>query len=562
MDLPTVLQDLGLILGAGLTGALLVRLLKLPVLVGYILGGVVIGALTGGRLAEDATLSALANFGVAMLMFSIGVELSFKGFWKNIRLIILASLVQTALVASIISFVAVFLGVGWVTSVFLGAALSLSSTALVIKLLEGSGRLGSIVGEVSITWMLIQDLLIVPFFFLLPLIAGQTGQVTVLSITELIVKTGVVLLMVSLVGRKIGKLFMSGLARTDNLEVVLLGIIVWVLGLAAVSVALGLTMSLGVFLAGVMLGESSQETAILSLTRPIRDLFVAIFFTSLGFFLSLPLAIELTGPIVIAALGTLILKFIVSLAILLFLGYHLRLSVEVAGPISGVGEFAFLVMGLGRQLGVIGEGIFTLMIGITLVSIVTTPAFSWMLERGFSFVFGRRKVFMRFGDFEETNEVVRGHIVLCGFGRVGSWVGEALSKEKISYVVVDYHHHALLAAKAIGAPVIYGDSTLPDVLDRAYARTAKAVIVTLPTKDSQELVLRYIREVNPDAMVIARALKEADRKELSLLGAKVVIQPEFEASLSIVHRILQHFGRTKEEVARDIRCLKKEFGES
>lgn len=553
MVLPAVLQNLGLILAAGFVGALLARWLKLPALVGYLFGGVVVGALTAGRLAGDATLLGLANFGVAMLMFSLGVELSLGSFKNTGRIIILAALAQVAVTMGVITLAAVLLGANWAAAVFLGAALSLSSTAVVIKLLESTGRLGNVVGEISVTWMLVQDLLVVPFFFLLPVLAGQ--NFTASSLVLLIVKTALVLIFAGILGRKVGRLFLSGLTRTDTIEVLLLGLVVWVLASAAVSVWLGLTMSLGVFLAGIMLGETNHEGAILSLTRPIRDLFAAIFFTSLGLFLPPELALELAVPTVLIVVAILLLKFLVSLGILRFLGYHLRLAVEVSAPIAGVGEFAFLVMGLGRSLGIVNQWAFGLTVSLTLFSILATPAFTWATEK----VTHRWGKGLAGGKGKESLKQLKNHVVLCGFGRVGSWVGEALAREKIPFVVIEYHHQALKQARALGADFIYGDATQPAVLEAAGVEKAKAVVITLPEMKNQELILEGVRATNPKAVVIARAHHERDRQTLTDLGAQAVIQPEFEASLSIIHRVLQAFDKPKEEVAQNIKILKKEF---
>ena len=557
MDLPVVLQNLGLVLGAGFVGALLARFFRLPVMVGYLFGGVVIGVLTAGRLAGDATLSGLANFGVAMLLFSLGVELSFGSLgWSGVMVVLLA-ITQVMLTMAVVILGAVVFGIDWGSSVFLGAALSLSSTAVVVKLLEASGRAGTIVGEISVVWMLVQDLMVVPFFFLLPLVSGRSyvGE----PIWVMLVKTAAVLLFVGLIGRRVGKIFLRGLAKTDTLEILLLGLVVWVLASATISIWLGLTMSLGVFLGGVMLGHSNHEAVILSVTRPIRDLFAVIFFTSLGLFLSPAMAFKLIIPTVLVSLLILLVKFLISAGLLTISGYHLRLAFDVAAPMSGVGEFAFLVMGLGRSLGIVSEDVFALTVSLALFSIAATPAFSFAVEKGLVLLFRRlpRGVYP-----ESRNDGFYDHVVLCGFGRVGSWVGEALAKENVDFTVVDYHVIGTEKARAMGAKsVVYGDATRSVVLDRAGVRRAAVVVVTIPSRENQRTVIRYVREVNPRALIVARAEQEKDRRELGAFGAQAVIQPEFEASLSIVHRVLQAMGRPKERVAREIKLLKMEFEE-
>lgn len=557
MNLPE-LSNLFLILGAGLAGALVVRIFKLPTLIGYLLGGVVVGSLTAGRLAQDLALVNLANFGVAMLLFSSGVELSFGGLKKSGRFVIAAALAQVALTIGFVSFFAVVVGIPFAGAIFLGAALSLSSTAVVVRLLEGSGKFGSLIGEISVTWMIAQDLLVIPFFFILPVIAAaKFDGGALLPLAFLLAKATLVVLMVALVGRRLGKLFLAGLARTDTIELLVLGLGAWVVAFTTASLWLGLTVTLGVFLSGVMLGESNKETAVLSVTRPIRDLFGALFFTSLGLFLSPESFLSLLGLTIVAGVVILVLKFLISFGILNWFGFHSRLSAEVSAPMSSVGEFAFLIMGLGRSLGFVDPTLFNFVVGLTLFSIAVTPAFCWVVER----VVLKTKGEMSKVDKDELKVRYEGHLILCGFGRVGSWVGEALVREKVPVVVIDYHHHSLLQAEQMGIPIIYGDATNENVLEKAGITSAKAVVITLPDLASQRAIIEKVKEVNPKAFIIGRAHHEREREALSQMGAGVVVQPEFEASLSIVDKILNLDGKPNKEVVSVVTDLKKEFGD-
>jgi CPA2 family monovalent cation:H+ antiporter-2 len=559
MDLPTVMQNLGLILAAGFIGALLARGFKLPVLVGYLIGGVVIGMMTAGRFAGDATISGLANFGVAMLMFTLGIELSFKASRKTLTALIILPIMQVCITSGLVTISAVFLHTDFIVAVFLGFALSLSSTAVVIKMLETSGRLGSVIGEISVSWMLVQDLLVVPLFFFLPIIAGQRTDTVTLFF--LLFKTFLVLLIMGLIGRRIGRWFLTRLTHPDAIEVVLLGLVVWVLASAAVSVWLGLTMSLGVFLAGVMLGESSQESMIISLIRPIRDLFTAIFFTSLGLFLPAQMAFALIVPTIFFSIGILVLKFTVSFLTLKLFGYHTKLAAEVAGPIAGVGEFAFLIMSLGKHLGVVDAWVFGLVISITVFSLAASPIFALVIN-----VIVSRLVKTSVSAVSSGHQAITGvktdltdHIIICGFGRVGSWVAEALRYEQVPFIIIDYHHQVLREAERAEFPVLFGDATDPLILQAAGLVRARSVIITMPDRRDQELAIKIIRQTNPGACIIARAHSQVDRMILIDLGATVVIHPEFEASLSIIHRILQIVGKPKDEVSENIKQIKREY---
>lgn len=553
-----VLFDLCLVLAAGLVGAIFARGCKLPVFVGYLLGGVVVGGLTAGRLVGDPVIFDAANFGVAMLMFSLGVELSFGVLSSVGWRIVAVAVIQVLVTMGIVTFGSAFLGVSFGTAVFIGAALSLSSTAVVVKFLEESGKMGSQVGQLSITWMLIQDLLVVPFFFFLPVISGT--QPLGMALFMPLLKTALVVAAVVIFGRKFGKIFLAALSRADAVELFLLGLVVWVLTSAVVSFWLGLTMTLGVFLAGVMLGGSNRETAIVSLTRPMRDLFAAIFFTSLGLFLSPSFAIAFIGPLLVVTIIILLAKFFISFMTLRLFGYHSRLSLDTAAPMAGVGEFAFVIMGLGRSLGVVSQNVFSFSVGLTLLSIAATPLFTRFSEKWLARMITKKQEQGSESDFIQIETDKDGHIILCGFGRVGSWVGQALSREGIPFVVIDYHHQALALAEKLGAATVYGDSSDLRSLEKAGVRSAKMVIITLPDRLSQEVVIGLVKKANAQATIVGRAHREVDRRDLTKLGAQTVIEPEFEASLSIIHRVLQSMGKSKEEVSSVVKSLKADFG--
>ena len=558
-----------LILLAGFLGGFLAKRLRQPLILGYILAGIIIGALALPVITNQEAVKTLAEIGVALLMFALGIEFSLKRLKKVKEIALWGGLIQILLTIFLGLLIFPRFGFDFYSSLFMASAFSLSSTAVVTKLLSEKGEIDSLPGEIMVGWLLVQNLAVLPMLVILPKISSlDPNQFWRILIS--IAEAGGLLFLVIILGRGLASKALDRVAAVGSRELLLLSVVSLCLAAAFGTYSLGLSFALGAFLAGLIVAESSQNHAIFSEIRPLRDVFVIVFFVSLGMMIT-P-GFILTNLLVIIALVAIILliKFVVVLGLVFYLGYHTKTAFLVAVGLVQAGEFSFILARTGINQGVIGDEIYNFIIAVALVTIVFTPFLFNAAPKIYSRV---RKltdkrfpkiyslIFTRFDHRLARGELpLENHVIICGYGRVGGWLGRALEMVKIPFVVIDYNSKIINDLKEKGFQVIDGDPGDVDVLSAARVKKAKLVIIAIPDRRTQELVISNCQTLNPRLNIICCAHHEEDQPRLKALGVKTVIQPEFEASLSMIHRVLQTYGLEKEEVANKIKRIKIEHG--
>ena len=354
-------------------------------------------------------------------------------------------------------------------------------------------------------------------------------------------------------------------------ELLLIAVVSLCLLTAILTSSLGLSMALGAFLAGLIVSKTSENHAIFSEVRPLRDLFSIIFFISLGMFLN-PYFLGSHLPLILGiSLLVILFKFLVVTILVLYLGYHPKTGLMVGMSLVQVGEFAFVLSRIGLTNKLIGDNVYSLILSVALLTILVTP---WFMNLAPKFYFGLQKLTQKFPKihqkffarkdqfFKDEGLEFADHVVICGHGRVGSWLARALQLLEIPYIVIDYNHQVVMDLKKQGVNALYGDPADIDVLDYAQVDKAKVVVVAIPDQATQEIVVTNCQTLNPGIKIISRIHQKEAFSRLKTLGVDCLIQPEFEAALSIIHRVLQFFGIDKEEVDGKIKRLKIEHGMS
>lgn len=558
---------LGLILGLAFLGGFLAKKIKQPTVVGYLLAGVFISLVTSKFFPVKDLLSFLAEIGVALLMFTLGLELSLD-FLRRIRVVALwGGLIQILLVIVLSIFIFPLFGFDFYSSLFMGCAFSLSSTAIVVKILSERGEIDTLPGEIMLGWLLVQDLAVLPMMVILPAI-GQTGANFGL-LTASIFKSLAILVVILFLGKKLVPKFICWVADFGSRELLLIAVVSLCLLTAIFTSALGLSLALGAFLAGLIISKTSENHAIFSEIRPLRDLFSIIFFVSLGMFLNPYFLARNILPILGISILVVLTKFLIVLVLVLYLGYHIKTTLLVSMGLVQVGEFAFILSRVGLNKGLINEDIFSLILSVALLTILVTPWFILWAPRVY---LGLQRATMRFPKIhhwlfirtdrfaKEEGLELSNHVVICGHGRVGSWLARALQLFRIPYIVIDYNHQMILALKKRGVNALYGDPADIDVLDYAQVDKAKIVVVAIPDQATTEVIIANCQNLNPNVKIISRIHQKEALPRLKTLGATCLIQPEFEAALSIIHRVLQFLGVNREEVAGKIKRIKIEHG--
>ena len=558
---------LGLVLAMAFLGGLLAKKAKQPPVVGYLLVGVFISLVTSKFFPVKDLLSFLAEIGVALLMFTLGIELSLD-YLKKVKVVaIWGGLIQILLIIILSLFILPLFGFDFYSSLFMGAAFSLSSTAIVVKILSEKSGIDTLPGSIMLGWLLVQDLAVLPMVVILPAIGSNSGSIGLLILS--ILKVFAILFAVILLGRKLVPKFINWVANFSSRELLLIAVFSLCLLTAIFTSALGLSLALGAFLAGLIISKTSENHAIFSEIRPLRDIFSIVFFVSLGMFLN-PYFLA-SNILMILSISLLIVffKFAIITGLVLYLGYHAKTSIIVGMGLVQVGEFAFILARLGLNSNLISDSVYSVILSVALLTILITPWFISVSPRLYFFLQKTTKRFPKIYDrlFTKVDQFHReegleldGHVIVCGYGRVGSWLARALQLLETPYVVIDYNHQKIADLKKKGIKALYGDPADIDVLEYAQVKKAKVLVMAIPDQATQEIIIANCQTLNPHIKVVSRIHKKESFSRLKTLGVTCFIQPEFEASLSIIHRVLQFLGVDQDEIAGKIKRIKIEHG--
>lgn len=540
-----------MVLISALVGGYFAKLLKQQPVIGYIVAGVIAGNIFP---LKELGITSLAELGAILLLFSIGLEFSLNRFSGIFKKILIASVLQM-IISSIVLFTIVhFLGFAIGPSIIMSLAFSLSSTAVVIKILFDRAELDSIHGKLMLGWLLVQDLAVVPIMVTLPFIQNPSSGIW-LPIFLTLIKS-VSLVAVSLIlGKHVVPFVIHKVAQANSRELLLLTSVCLALGTAFVVSLMGISATLGAFLAGFVISESQENHAVFAETRPLRDLFIAMFFVTLGFFVSFGQIVGSLGIILVLTALILIIKSIVILLLSIMVGFRGKTAITASLGLSQVGEFAFIILTAASVQGILSDREASVAIFTSLLTLIITPfLFKSIvpLWRKVKFL----KILSTGIQSEGIPEGLTNHIIICGFGRVGGWVGKALESQNIPFVVIEYDQSIVTTLKTKGVPVVYGDPTENEVLDTAGVKDAKAVVVAIPDRFAQESMIAYIQTKAPNAKIISRVHLDEDWDKLKQLRVDKLVQPEFEAATEILKSILRSIGRDRESIKISVKNLR------
>lgn len=564
-----------MLLAAAIGGGIVAMRLRLPSLVGYIAGGILVGNVFSGYI-DRHMVDMIAEAGVTLLLFTLGIEFSFHKLARILHSISWPAMAQILLSTIGVFALLVLFGVAFVPALYLAAATALSSTAVVVKLLSERGELDTVPGETATGWLVMQDLAVIPILILLSAVTHASAIdgniVSVLStVFFAMLKAGVCIAVVWYLGSKGVPKLLSIVAALKHRELFLLTTIgiVFLVGLGTQLV--GLSVALGAFLAGLLIAETSQNHAVFAEIRPLRDLFAVVFFVSLG--MALPAGVLVSYFPIIAGLSLAVILFKGSIiyGLLRFLGYHRKTAFMVGVFLTQVSEFGFIIARTGLANGALSESYASVLIAVTFITILVSGP---LIARGDRVYYRMRRFLMRLPaiakekksagqtteDDKDTGLPIHDHVVICGYGRVGKYIGRALAMSGIPFLVVDYNQHTLSEIRGSGIQTVYGDPADKDVLDFAQVDHARAVVIAIPDRHTQEMVIENVLSLNRNVKIICRTHHEADQAVLKSLGVHLIVQPEFEAAITVVSKLFANFGISREESDGKIHRLKIEHG--
>lgn len=534
-----LIVDLVIGFGAATIMGYVARRLGLPALIGYIAAGLLIGPNTPGLVADQGRVLLLANFGVTLLMFGLGVEFSLSGIARVRRAALMGGAIQIPL--TILLGTLAGLAIGWdiKASLLLGGAFAISSSIVALKTLLGRGDMESPHARTALGLGIVQDLSLAPMLALIPVIAGERagfGGVT----QSILISTGV-LVGTYLLGTRLVPPVLRIFARTGSRELFMLSVVAIALMVALTTHVAGLSLGLGAFLAGIVVSESEFEEQVLADIIPVRDLFSTLFFLSVGMLID-PLVLLAQWQIVAGLTAALVAgKMLITGGAFLAAGVDHRTATLAAIVMAQIGEFSFVLAGSGFEHNILTLDQYGTILSLSLTSIL---AMSIILRGSGMFV----RIAEHLPGVASQERLAAGpppavapagdHVVLCGYGRVGVEIGQALERWQQPYSVIELNPAIVRDLRDRGIDALYGDAAAREELETAGIATARTVAVTTPDLLTTEAVIRLARELNPAIHVIVRAPATIDVSQLTAHGANEVVQPEFEAGLEFVRQIL------------------------
>jgi CPA2 family monovalent cation:H+ antiporter-2 len=554
MEAASIAYDLALALLAALIGGFFATRLKLPAVVGYMLAGVLVGPLTSSLSSDGATIHLLAEIGVVLLMFGVGVDFSVAQLRSVQRVAVFGGSSQVLLTILLGVGIGMLLGWPWGWQIFFGCIIAISSTTVLLKLWMDRGELGSEHGQITVGISLVQDLSTVLMMVLLPALTTtpEAGTSPLMAIGESVLRAGVFFALMLLLGTRLFPLLLEQVVRRSNREMFLLATVVLSVGTAFIATEFfGLSLALGAFMAGLVVSESELHYRILGEVLPIRDVFAVLFFVSVGMLID-PLFVWNNLGLVLAVSAAIVVgKLLITILAMLPFGHHRRTVMYTAVGLAQIGEFSFILAQQGVSLGVLDDFVYSLTLSGALFSTITTPLLllavapvaGWLDQH-----FPPRP--SRPGEQELTAlpSGLSGHVVICGYGRLGGHLIEALQQLGHRYLVIEQDWGRAQQARKANALVTYGDASMTSVLSGASLNTARVVAVTIPDPASHRLIVQQIRSLCPEVPIIARARLVEDLPHLYGDGANEVIVPSFEGGLEMLRQTLMRLGVSIESI--------------
>jgi len=555
-----IAADFILIILAGLIGGLAARGLRLPLMVGYVAAGVLVGPHTAGpTVVQVHDIELLAEIGVALLLFSLGLELSFRDLQPVRRVALIGGPIQILLTCSLAAAAAAgALGMPLREAVWLGAMISVSSTAVVLKILSAGGVTHTLASRVMVGLLVVQDLAVVPMLVVLPQL-GASGDL--LASLGRAIGIAVLLLgaIVVLGTRLLPKLLRFVLAWGSR-ELFLVSIVAIGVGIGYSTWLSGLSFALGAFVAGLVLSESEFSHQALSDVVPIRDLFGLVFFVSVGMLLDPAFAFQHAGRIAGVVLLTFLGKSLLIGLLVRAFGYVHMAPWIIGLGLSQIGEFSFVLARTGVTSGMLSKPTYDLALTCTVLTMALSPLVS-RLATPLGRAWRRQHDSAPSGPVEPLAEVHCDHVIIAGYGRSGRAVARVLHRAGIRFVVVEINHAVYSGLTRDGFSGIWGDITGDEILKAARIDVAHILLLAVPDQATVRLSVSRARGLNPAVSVIARAFRREDVLEFRRLGVAGAVQPEFEGGVEMVRQALLQYAPDAAAVSALISEMRAEYYE-
>lgn len=556
-----LLQEIVLVLGLSILVLYAFHKLRLPLVIGYLLSGILAGPSGLGMITDTHDVEILAEIGVILLLFTIGVEFSLGSLVKIRKTLFLGGSFQVVLTIAAAAGVAFWVGNPWNEALFIGFLIALSSTAIVLKILQDKGELVTPHGKTSLGILIFQDLIIVPMILVTPLLAGNQAAAET-SWLIMLLKIVAVIIFVVLGSRYLVPKAFDIIARTQSRELFILSVLVIAFSVAFLTSSLGLSLALGAFLAGLMISESQYSQNVMGSVIPFLHVFTSFFFISIGMMLDVKFVLSDPLNVLLFTFLVLSLKTMIAGLAAFILGYPLRTAIIVGFTLSQVGEFSFILSQFGMEEGILSPENYQLFLSVSVLSMAATPfairSASWLGNQLMKLPLPHK---VKYGiPMNESNDIhaLEGHTIIIGYGINGRNVSHAARFADIPYIIVEVNPDTVKREKKQGENIFYGDATQPEVLDHAYIKSARIVVITLPGTGEALRITQLARLMNPDVHIIIRTRFILHMEEMYQAGANEVIPEEFETSVEIFTRVLDKYNVSRQDIDHLVREIRSD----
>ncbi len=526
-----------------------------PIILGYIVAGVMLGPNTAGiTVANIHEIELLAEIGVALLLFALGLEFSLKDLKPVKKVALIGTPLQMVLTIALgLGLGRCLLGLSWNESLWLGSLISLSSTMVLLKTLMNQGWMGTLSSKVMIGMLIVQDLAVVPLMILLPQLGDPAAGLPAIGIAA--AKAAVFLLGMVLLGTRLLPMTLKYIARLGSRELFLLAITAIGLGIGYLTYFLGLSFAFGAFVAGMVLSESDYGYQALSDIIPLRDIFGMLFFTSVGMLFSPTFLFTHFGEVVLLVAVVGLGKGFIFAGITRLFHYKNVIPLAVGLGLFQIGEFSFVLAQKGVSCGAIDKEFYSLILTATIFTMILTPIFSGQTAR----LYALRKHFYKSEKLETCRlpeEGLSNHIVIAGGGRIGFQVARAMQQLKRPFVVIEFDHRRFEQLKEARMPAIYGDASQDIVLRSVSLPKAAVFIIATPGLATVKAIIDHIKELAPELDIISRASDKESITALEEMGVGQLVLPEYEASLTLIAMSLLRLGVSPSEALRQAESIR------
>lgn len=557
----SLLANVDVILGFAILILTIFYRFEFPPVLGFLVTGMLIGPYGLGILNGGQNVDLNSELGVIFLLFTIGVDLSLKELWKIKKALVLGGTLQILLTTMIVFFVCTSLGFSPATSAFLGFLISLSSTAIVLKVLQDRNEVYTPHGKTSLAILIFQDLAIVPLILITPMLAGSSVSLEG-SLSNVFFKGSLIILVFILSAKFLVPWIFYHVGRTGSKQLFLVSVVFICLSAAIFTSSIGLSLALGAFLAGIVISGSPYSQQAMGNILPLKDMFMSFFFVSVGMLLDINYLLDHFPVLVLATIALIVIKSIAGVIVTFLLGSPLRTTILTGLALSQVGEFSFVLSRLGVEYSLLTEETYQAFLAVSIITMGVTPFLisasykpaDFIVKKASGTAFGMKLVRGLYSGSLEKEEhaepEIKDHLIVVGFGFSGKTISKAAKTAGIPYIIIESNPDAVRQEKMKGERIQYGDATLGAVLEHAGIKNARVLVIGISDVAATRKIVEIAKESNPNVCVIAKVRDLQEMKRLNALGADEIIPEEYETSVEIFVRMLEKYLVPQEDIEK------------